>query len=68
VVGAPGITDEERQRFVDAFTEMHDSDAWQQVLEDQGWADSFVTGDEFSDYLQTESERVEGVLGELGLT
>ena len=68
VVAAPGITDEERQRFVDAFTEMHDSDAWQQVLEDQGWTDSFVTGDEFSDYLQSESDRVEGVLSELGLT
>jgi putative tricarboxylic transport membrane protein len=68
VVAAPGITDEERQSFVDAFTEMHDSDAWQQVLEDQGWTDSFVTGDEFSDYLQTESDRVEGVLSELGLT
>ena len=68
VVAAPGITDEERQRFVDAFTEMHDSDAWQQVLEDQGWTDSFVTGDEFSEYLQTESDRVEGVLSELGLT
>jgi putative tricarboxylic transport membrane protein len=68
VVAAPGITDEERQRFVDAFTEMHDSEAWQQVLEDQGWADAFMTGDEFTEYLQSESERVEGVLGELGLT
>src|SRR5688572_6348349 len=68
VVAAPGISDEDRQRFVDAFTEMHDSDAWQQVLEDQGWADSFVTGDDFSSYLQSESERVEGVLSELGLT
>jgi putative tricarboxylic transport membrane protein len=68
VVAAPGISDEDRQRFVDAFTEMHDSDAWQQVLEEQGWTDSFVTGDEFTEYLQSESDRVEGVLSELGLT
>ena len=68
IVAAPGISEEETQRFVDAITEMHDSDAWQQVLEDQGWADAFVTGDEFTEYLQSESERVEGVLGELGLT
>ena len=47
---------------------MHDSDAWQQVLEEQGWTDSFVTGDEFTEYLQSESDRVEGVLSELGLT
>jgi putative tricarboxylic transport membrane protein len=68
VVAPPGISDDERQRFVDAFTEMHDSDAWKQVLEDQGWTDSFVTGDEFTDYLKSESDRVEGVLSELGLT
>jgi putative tricarboxylic transport membrane protein len=68
IVAAPGISDDDRQRFVDAITEMHDSEAWQQVLEDQGWADAFVTGDEFTDYLQSESERVEGVLSELGLT
>jgi len=65
---APGITDAETQRFVDAITEMHDSDAWQQVLEDQGWTDAFLTGDDFSSYLDEESSRVEGVLGELGLS
>src|SRR3954447_9178038 len=68
VVAPPGISDDERQQFVDAFTEMHDSDAWKQVLEDQGWTDSFVTGDDFSDYLKSESDRVQGVLSELGLT
>jgi putative tricarboxylic transport membrane protein len=68
VVGAPGISDEEQQRLVDAVTQMHDSDAWQQVLEDQGWTDAFVTGDEFATFLQSESDRVEGVLSELGLT
>jgi putative tricarboxylic transport membrane protein len=68
VVAAPGITDEQRQRFVDALTEMHDSQAWQDVLEEQGWTDSFVTGDEFSEYLQSETDRVEGVLSGLGLT
>ena len=67
VVAAPEITDEETQRFVDMMTEMHDSDAWKQVLEDQGWTDAFVTGDEFGSYLDEESQRVESVLSELGL-
>jgi putative tricarboxylic transport membrane protein len=67
IVAAPGITEEETQRFVDAMTEMHDSDAWQQVLEDQGWVDAFMTGDEFSAFLGDESDRVEGVLSGLGL-
>jgi putative tricarboxylic transport membrane protein len=67
IVAAPGITEEETQRFVDAMTEMHDSEAWQQVLEDQGWVDAFMTGDEFSAFLGDESDRVEGVLSGLGL-
>ncbi|MET0764197.1 MAG: tripartite tricarboxylate transporter substrate binding protein [Blastococcus sp.] len=68
VVAAPEITEAETQRFVDMMTQMHDSDAWQQVLEDQGWTDSFVTGDEFASYLDEESKRVQAVLSELGLT
>jgi putative tricarboxylic transport membrane protein len=67
IVAAPEITEEETQRLVDMITEMHDSDAWQQVLEDQGWTDSFLTGDDYSSYLDEESKRVESVLSGLGL-
>ena len=68
IVAPPGISEDETKTFVDAITEMHDSDAWKKVLADQGWTDSFVTGDEFSSFLGDESKRVEGVLSELGLT
>ncbi|WP_448609336.1 Bug family tripartite tricarboxylate transporter substrate binding protein [Geodermatophilus sp. URMC 60] len=68
IVAAPDITPEEAQRHVDLITQMHDSEAWQQVLEDQGWTDAFITGDEFSSFLGEESQRVQGVLSELGLT
>jgi putative tricarboxylic transport membrane protein len=67
IVAAPGISDEDRQRFVDAITEMHDSEAWQTVLETQGWTDAFVTGDDFTTFLTEESDRVESVMSELGL-
>jgi putative tricarboxylic transport membrane protein len=68
IVAAPDITEDEAQRHVDMITQMHDSEAWQQVLEDQGWTDAFLAGDEFGTYLDEESQRVEGVLSELGLT
>jgi putative tricarboxylic transport membrane protein len=68
IVAAPDITEDEAQRHVDMITQMHDSEAWQQVLEDQGWTDAFIAGDEFGTYLDEESQRVEGVLSELGLT
>ena len=68
IVAAPGISEEQTQRFVDAVTAMHGSEAWQAVLEEQGWTDAFLTGDEFSGFLKSESDRVQGVLSELGLT
>ena len=67
IVAAPGISEEETQQHIDLVTEMHDSEAWQQVLEDQGWTDAFITGDEFGSFISEESQRVQSVLGELGL-
>jgi putative tricarboxylic transport membrane protein len=68
IVAPPGLTDDQTQAFVDMVTKMHDSDAWQQVLKDQGWSDAFETGDDFSSFLNEESQRVEGVMTDLGLT
>jgi putative tricarboxylic transport membrane protein len=68
IVAAPGISADDQKRLVDAVTKMHDSDAWKKVLVDQGWTDSFVTGADFGDYVKSESDRVQGVLSELGLT
>jgi putative tricarboxylic transport membrane protein len=67
IVAPPGLSDDQTKRFVDAITEMHDSDGWQQTLKDQGWTDAFMTGDEFGSFLKDESTRVQGVLSELGL-
>jgi putative tricarboxylic transport membrane protein len=67
IVAPPGIDDDQTQAFIDAITEMHDSDGWQKALEDNGWTDAFMTGDEFGTFLGDESERVQTVLGELGL-
>ena len=67
IVAAPGISEEETQRHVDLVTEMHHSEEWQQALETNGWADAFLTGDEFSSFLSEESQRVQTILSELGL-
>src|SRR3954453_3621055 len=67
IVAPPGLDDAQTQRFVDAITEMHDSDAWQKVLADQGWTDAFQTGDEFSSFLTDESKPVQDVLRGVGL-
>jgi len=67
VMGAPDLSDADRDAVVALVTEMHDSDAWQQALADNGWTDFFIAGDEFATYLEEEKTRVEGVLAEIGL-
>jgi putative tricarboxylic transport membrane protein len=67
IVAPPGISADDTQKWIDAVTELHGSDAWAKTLEDQGWTDAFMTGDEFSSFLDDESARVESVMSELGL-
>ena len=68
VMGAPDLSDADRDAVVALITEMHDSDAWQEALETNGWADFFMAGDEFATFLDEEKERVTVVLDEIGLT
>ena len=67
VMAAPDISDEDREGLIQLVTDMHDSDAWQQALEENGWTDFFKPGDEFGTFLEEERTRVEGVLQEIGL-
>jgi putative tricarboxylic transport membrane protein len=68
VMGAPDLSDADREAVVGLITEMHDSEAWQAALEENGWSDFFRAGDEFATFLGEERTRVEGVLAEIGLT
>lgn len=68
VLAPPDITDEQRDRLIALFEKMHETEAWKQTLEKNGWTDAFITGDEFGDYLTSQDERVATTLKELGLT
>lgn len=68
VMGAPDLSDADREAVVQLITEMHDSDAWQAALDENGWSDFFQAGDEFETFLGEERTRIEGVLAEIGLT
>ena len=57
IVAPPGISDDETQKCVDAdHRDARQRGAGRQALEDKGWTDAFLTGDEFSDFLD-ERER-----------
>jgi putative tricarboxylic transport membrane protein len=67
VVAPPGIGDAERASIVTLIDEMRSSPEWQEVLEQQGWEDFYVNGDEAATFFQDESSRITEVLTDIGL-
>lgn len=67
IVGAPEISDEDHQSVIGMIEEMHETEEWQNTLEQNDWDDTFKTGDEFASYLEEEDQRVEESLRNLGV-
>ena len=68
VVGPPDIEPADRDAAIEALQKMHDSAEWQEAMKQNDWDDFFKTGDDFQAYIDSENQRVEGILGEIGLT
>lgn len=67
-VVAPGtIDDAQADELTQLVTDMHDTEDWDAVLEENAWADAFVTGDEFDTFVDEEIARVQQVLRDIGL-
>jgi putative tricarboxylic transport membrane protein len=67
LVAGPGIDPGVRACMVALIDEMRGSEAWAQVLATYGWADFFLGGDEFGQFIVEERDRVIPLLQELGL-
>ena len=67
VVAPPELTDADEATLVGAFTKMHETAEWKEVLKTNGWTDAFMTGDEFGTYMEEQTKSVEDVLTTLGL-
>jgi len=52
VVAPPGISDAQRERLIDAFQKMHDTQEWKDALKANSWADAFATGDDFGAFIK----------------
>ncbi|MGB6053103.1 MAG: tripartite tricarboxylate transporter substrate-binding protein [Rhodococcus sp. (in: high G+C Gram-positive bacteria)] len=66
-VAPPGISDEDRQTLIDIVTEMSETEQWASAVERTRWKESFLTGDEFGEFLEVEQTRITDILRELGL-
>lgn len=61
------ISDADAQALIELVTELHDTDAWQEEMETRGWNDAFLTGADFTDYLDSNIAEVQVTLQNIGL-
>jgi len=67
VIAPGGIDDASRDELTRIVTELHESEAWTGELETRGWADAFLTGAEFDEFLAENTEEVTVTLKNIGL-
>ncbi len=67
VLAPPGISEKRRDELIGYLQKMHDSPEWEDVLAENGWIDTFRTGEEFDEFLTSQDERVSSTLEDLGL-
>lgn len=67
VAAAPGISAEQKAAVLADVDKMAKSAAWQKILADKGWADTYLAGDDFAAQLKKETEVTGGILKEIGL-
>jgi putative tricarboxylic transport membrane protein len=67
IVAPPGLTDAERDDVVAFVDEVRATPAWKENVERFGWTEVATSGTDFDSFLQSEQERVEQLVSDLGL-
>lgn len=62
-----GISEADAEGLTSLVTSMHESGAWKDVLEQRGWTDAFLTGEEFTSFVDENIVDVSGTLKNIGL-
>ena len=63
---APGLPEDQRQAYIDAFTAMYETPEWEAVRARNGWVNLFVPGDEFAEFLEAQETQLGDLMRELG--
>ncbi|GAA2038997.1 tripartite tricarboxylate transporter substrate binding protein [Agromyces tropicus] len=62
-----GISEGEADALRTLVADLHDTGAWTETLEQKGWADAYLGGDEFSSFLDGNIDEVAATLATIGL-
>jgi putative tricarboxylic transport membrane protein len=63
----PGVSAADRKTMTDMVLKMANSPAWDEICKKQDWTKITLAGDDFGKYIAGETERIRGILKELGL-
>lgn len=67
IVGAPGLSAENKAWLIELLTQMRASKTWVDICKKNGWADTFLTGDAFVKFIDQEMAVNEKVLKATGI-
>jgi putative tricarboxylic transport membrane protein len=67
IMGAPGITADERKALTDMIEKMTKAKEWAEILKQRGWEDFYLAGEPFTAFLKEDQNRVGEVLRSVGL-
>ena len=67
VAAAPGLSDEQVAQVSADVEALVTSEGWQAALEANGWADTYLAGEEFQAQLAADTETTAAILKDIGL-
>src|SRR3954465_3720589 len=67
VVAPPGISDADKQKWVEVIDKMHSSQAWKDAEVKNGWTGAYLSVEPFASFLTEQDKRVADILTTLGL-
>lgn len=66
IAAAPGITAEQKQELQTIISEIVATPEWRDAIERNQWTDTFLTGEEFDEFLTQETKAVNEIWNDLG--
>lgn len=66
--GPPNMDESAIQYYEEKFKELSDSEAFADIRSDYGWTEQFIGHEEYSDFLADQTEELQSLMEELGLS
>jgi putative tricarboxylic transport membrane protein len=65
--GAPGLSEDKVREFQDLLVKMYDTKEWEDIRLKRGWANLYISGDNFLEFLKEQETEMALLMNELGI-